>query len=622
MALFNPHQPDFAEFDAETRRIFEATIEFFESRGKRVLKQQDRDHIWYADFLDFVKRERVFATLLTPAELADGDADKRWDESRVATYSQILGFYGMAYWYVWQVTILGLGPIWQSGNLVAKRKAADLLDSGAIFAFGLSEREHGADVYTTDMVLTADGEGGYRANGGKYYIGNGNLAGMVSVFGRVEGKGANAKDQSGYVFFVADSQHPAYKLRKNVVDAQMYVAAFDLEDYPVREEDVLHLGSEAFDAAINTVNVGKFNLGPGAVGALQHAWHESITHAEGRMLFGSKVTDFSQVRSMLTETWVRMAAMDLYTERAVDYMRTGTAEDRRYLLFDAIEKMGVTRQGVKGIELLWDVISAKAFENDMYFPMAALAMMGLPRLEGTVHINMALALKFLPSYLFSPTDPSLALLATRKPGRPSRIPDRVFAPAFKASRAAIRAATGVVPLPPRATTPELPPRCRNAVDDTFLFQQGPAQGLGRVAFHDWRATYAAYADLPNVRVFLEQVDALQALLGTAPLSKTQMRDLDLLLTVGDLFIAVPYGDLILQQAAIAGTDRDLIDSIFEVLVGDASVHAVTLQNKPQATPAQQKAAAAIVRRPAYDARRTERVWAEARATAGTYAMND
>ncbi|MFL6089131.1 MAG: acyl-CoA dehydrogenase family protein [Aeromicrobium sp.] len=621
MALFNPHKPEFDEFDFETRRIFEATIEFFESRGKRVLKQQDRDRVWYQDFLDFVKRERVFATLLTPAAQAGGDPDKRWDEARVAKYSQILGFYGMAYWYVWQVSILGLGPIWQSHNEAAKQKAADLLDSGEIFAFGLSEKEHGADVYTTDMVLTPDGKGGYRANGGKYYIGNGNRARMVSCFGRIEGLPANAKDQSGYVFFVADSQHRTYKLHKNVVDAQMYVAAFDLEDYPVKAEDVLHTGSEAFDAAINTVNVGKFNLGPGAVGAVQHAWHEAITHAENRVLFDSKVTDFSQVRAMFTETWVRLAAMDLYTERAIDYMRSGTADDRRYLLFDAIEKMGVTRQGAKAYELMWDIISAKGFENDMYFPMGAMAMMGLPRLEGTVHVNMALALKFLPSYLFSATDPSLALLAVRKPGQPSRVPDRLFAPAFKASRVGIRAAAPLLGGRLTGKAPELPPRIRDAVDDTFLFQQGPAQGLGNVAFHDWRATFAAFNRLPNVRIFLAQVDAFQALLGTTPLSKPQLRDLDLLLVVGDIFTAVPYGELILQQAQISGVSDDLLDSIFELLVRDVSAHALSFQNKPQPTTAQQKAAAAIVRRPSFDEHRTAEVWAEARSTAGTYEMN-
>jgi acyl-CoA dehydrogenase len=152
--LFNPHSPDFSDFDERTRRIFTATIDFFESHGKAWLKQQDRDRVWYAEFLEFVKRERIFATFLTPSSEANGDPDKRWDTARTAMYSHILGFYGMQYWYVWQVTILGLGPIWQSKNSTARNRAAELLEAGEIFAFGLSEKEHGADVYSTDMVLT------------------------------------------------------------------------------------------------------------------------------------------------------------------------------------------------------------------------------------------------------------------------------------------------------------------------------------------------------------------------------------------------------------------------------------------------------------------------------------
>jgi len=147
MTMFlNPHATDFAAFDQRTRQIFTATIDFFEGHGKAWLKQQDRDRIWYAEFIEFLKDERVFATFLTPATEADGDRDKRWDTARIAKYSEILGFYGMQYWYVWQVTILGLGPIWQSENAVARRRAAQQLEDGEIFAFGLSERDHGADV--------------------------------------------------------------------------------------------------------------------------------------------------------------------------------------------------------------------------------------------------------------------------------------------------------------------------------------------------------------------------------------------------------------------------------------------------------------------------------------------
>lgn len=635
--LFNPKTCEFAEFDTETRRLLRAVIDWFESRGKVRLKQDDRERVWYADFLDFVKRERVFATFLTPAAEANGDPDKRWDTARIAMLSKILGFYGMSYWYVWQVTILGLGPIWQSSNKAAKQRAAALLDSGEIFAFGLSEKDHGADVYSTDMVLEPQQDGGYTATGGKHYIGNGNLAGLVSVFGRRADKpiidSAKAleskptqEDYEGYLFFVADSKHKNYKLGRNVVDSQMYVAAFDLEQYPVTEDDILHRGEDAFHAAMNTVNVGKFNLGFGAVGACEHAYHEAITHAENRMLFGHRVTEFPQVQALMTDSFARLQAMKLYSERAIDYMRSASPDDRRYLLFNAIEKMTVTRQGQRIIEDLADVIAARGFENDMYFPMAMLGLFGLPRLEGTVHVNMALSLKFMANYMFHPADAGLAAL-------------RYVPGAGAAPKGAVRAVSGALSwssrrLAPRAgaAVPKLAkelagasyapvPSRRDAADDEFLFRQGPSSGLGRIRFSDWRPVFEKFAHIPNVAVFLEQALALQTLLAAATPTAAQQRDVDFLFALGELFTAIPYAQLILEQAEIAGTDAAVLDQIFDGFIREFSKNALTLHTKPAATKAQQTRALDLVRRPVADRDRFEQVLRQARALAGRYEMN-
>ena len=161
--LFNPANYDAAEFDEATQRLLRATIDWFEAKGKTRITAELNSDEWYADFIEFLAREKAFATLLTPARDGGGDADKRWDTSRNAVFNEILGFYGLSYWYAWQVTILGLGPIWQSDNDAARARAARLLDEGSVFAFGLSEREHGADIYSTDMVLTPDGDG-FRAH--------------------------------------------------------------------------------------------------------------------------------------------------------------------------------------------------------------------------------------------------------------------------------------------------------------------------------------------------------------------------------------------------------------------------------------------------------------------------
>ncbi|MFD9548411.1 acyl-CoA dehydrogenase family protein [Nocardia salmonicida] len=634
--FFNPNTADFAQFDPDTRRLLRAMVDWFETRGKTQLLDDDRSRVWPAEFLDFAKKERLFATFLTPAAEAGGDPNKRWDTARNAMLSQIFGFYGMTYWYVWQVTILGLGPIWQSSNSAAKKKAAAQLESGEIFAFGLSEKEHGADVYSTDMIVDPQPDGGYTATGGKYYIGNGNLASMVSVFGRrsdkpiidsaaaLRGK-PTQEDYEGYLFFVADSQHDAYKLRKNVVNSQIYVAAFDLENYPVAEEDILHRGEDAFHAAMNTVNVGKFNLGFGAVGACEHSFYEAIDHAENRILFGHRVTEFPQVRALITDSYARIAAMKLYSARAVDYMRSASPDDRRYLLFNAIEKMSVTRQGQRVIEDLADVIAARGFENDMYFPVAMTAMFGLPRLEGTVHVNMALSLKFMANYMFHPADAGLAAMQS--------LPGASVAP-----KGATRAVAGALTWSSRKITPRLGavvkplraefasaayapvPSRHDTADDEFLFRQGPSSGLGRIRFADWRPVFESFGDIPNVAVFLEQVLALQALLAVAAPTSSQQQDVDFLFAFGELFTAVPYAQLVLEQAVIDGTDPAVIDQIFDGFVRAFSANALNLHNKPTATPTQQRRALDLVRRPVFDQARFERVLGRARALAGTYAM--
>ncbi|MDA2892518.1 acyl-CoA dehydrogenase family protein [Mycolicibacterium sp. BiH015] len=581
--LLNPNNFDPQWLDAQSRRQLSALIRWFEERGKARLLRDDLDGAWVSDFLDFVKRERLFATFLTPSEFAGDDPNKRWDTSRNAVLSEILGFYGLSYWYAEQVTILGLGPIWQSDNVKAKEKAAAQLEAGGVMAFGLSEREHGADIYNTDLLLTpasdersreeqtADGDDEgvlFRASGQKYYIGNGNVAGMVSVFGRR----TDVDGADGYVWFAADSQHENYELIGNVVHGQMFVSNFALHDYPVYEEDILATGPDAFSAALNTVNVGKFNLCSGSIGMCEHAFYEAINHANNRILYGNPVTDFPHVRASFVDAYARLVAMKLFSGRAIDYFRSAGPHDRRYLLFNPVTKSKVTSEGERVVTLLWDVLAAKGFEKNTYFYQVTRLIGALPRLEGTVHVNVAQILKFMPNYMFNPAD-----------------------------------------------YPQIGTR-RDPADDVFFWSQGPARGASKVQFADWAPVYERNTDIPNVGVFYQQVQAFKDLLATAAPDADQQSDLDFVLVVGHLFSLVVYGQLILEQAELTGLEHDLVDQIFDVQVRDFSAYAVALHGKPSSTEAQQQWALAAVRKPATDPARFGRVWEQVKSHDGTYEM--
>ena len=562
MVLLNPKKHRRAYPDERSREVMLKTIEFFERKGKRRIKNDYHAQVWYADFLDFVKEEKIFATMCTPA--GNGAADSRWDTWRICEFAEILGFYGLQYWYTWQVTVLGLGPIWMSDNESIKQRAAQALEQGGIFAFGLSEKEHGADVYSTDMILTPKGDGSYSASGGKYYIGNGNKAAIVSTFGKLA-------DSDEYVFFGADSQHDNYNLIKNVCASQNYVAQFELDEYPVEESDIIARGEHAWNSALNTVNIGKYNLGWASIGMCTHALYEAIHHASNRRLYNMHVTDFPHVKQMFTDAYARLTAMKLFALRAADYMRIASPEDRRYLLYNPMVKMKVTTQGEDVMNLLWDVIAAKGFEEDMFFEQAAIDIRALPKLEGTVHVNIALIVKFMANYFFAPADyPDVAQQS-------------------------------------------------QAANDDFLFDQGPTKGLRKIRFHDYNIAYSSRST-PNLEVFREQIAAFKGMLFAAPPDEAQQKDIDFLLAGGEIFALVVYGQLILENAKLYDISDDVVDQIFDFMVRDFSRHALSLYSKPSSSEKQMASCLEMIRKPVLDEARYERVWTQVHDLQDEYEM--
>jgi len=564
--LLNPKNEKYEHLDPRSREIMLKTIEFFESKGKAKLKKCSHECIWYDDFIQFLKENKVFATLLTPDKYADGDPDTRWDTFRNCDFNEILGFYNLSHWYAWQVTILGLGPIFMGNNEDVKKKTAQLLKEGGIFAFGLSEKAHGADLYSSDMILTPLAENKYVADGGKYYIGNGNKAALVSTF-------AKNSETDEYVFFVVDPEHENYDLIKNVVEWEGYVAEYALNSYPITEDDILAHGRDAWDCALNTINVGKFNLGWGAIGIATHAFYEALNHASHRNLYGKFVTEFPHIKQLFTDSYTRLVAMKIFAQRATDYMRSASADDRRYLLFNPMVKMKVTTQGEEVINLLWDVIAARGFEKDMYFEMAVKDIRSLPKLEGTVHVNMALIIKFMANYFFNP-----------------------------------------------AEFPEIPLR-HDPKNDDFMFNQGATKGLGKIQFHDYNLAYNG-VDLRNVVIFKEQIEVLKEFLMTATPDKEQAKNIDFLLSLGELFTLVAYGQLILEKYKMEKLEDDLIDLIFDFMVRDFSKFALQLYSKPDSTEKQMALCLKMLKKPVVDNERFERFLAShVYAQKDTYEMN-
>jgi acyl-CoA dehydrogenase len=249
-------------------------------------------------------------------------------------------------------------------------------------------------------------------------------------------------------------------------------------------------------------------------------------------------------------------------------MRAASPDDRRYLLYNPMVKMKVTTEGEHVVNDVWDVIAAKGFEKEMYFNMAARDIRALPKLEGTVHVNMALIIKFMPNYFFFPDE---------------------------------------FPVIPSVFEPK---------NDGFLFNQGPTKGLSKIRFHDYKAIYDSF-DLPNVNVFKGQIAVFKETLMAAGPSPEQQQDIDFLLQVGELFTLVVYGQLILENAQILKIDHALIDQIFEVMVADFSKFALAIYSKPSSSDKQMEYCLKMIKKPVADSERTHKIWED-----HVYALKD
>ena len=91
-------------------------------------------------------------------------------------------------------------------------------------------------------------------------------------------------------------------------------------------------------------------------------------------------------------------------------------------------------------------------------------------------------------------------------------------------------------------------------------------------------------------------------------SQEQARDTDFLLTLGEAFTQVVYGQLILENADIYLIEDDLVDQIFDFMIRDLSGYALKLYSQPSTTREQMEFCQRMIRRPEVNQDRFNRVW--------------
>jgi acyl-CoA dehydrogenase len=364
---------------------------------------------------------------------------------------------------------------------------------------------------------------------------------MVSILGRKEDGQASSRSRRAtpILFVLRPGQSKGLvnvRKIKTLGVRSAFVGEFEVKDHEVSEGDVIATDREAWEAVLGTVALGKFFLGFGSIGICERAFGEAIAHLSERILFGKPVIEMPHIGSATAQAFARLTAMKMYAYRALDYVQAATAEDRRYLLYSAVQKARVSTEGVKVMSLLLECVGAKGFESDTYFEMALRDAQLIPGLEGSTHINLGLATEFIPAYFDEPN----------------------------------RKLTGPKSL--------IMGECERG-ENPYLMRANGGQ-IGTIAFPPFRRAYRALWDVPNVRIFVRQAKAFRRF-ARGRSSSGRTADLQVALAMGQCIATIAYGQLIAESAARLDLPKQIVSVIFHLLIGDLSQMGMTMASFSQ-----------------------------------------
>ncbi|MGA2754519.1 MAG: acyl-CoA dehydrogenase family protein [Terracidiphilus sp.] len=212
------------------------------------------------------------------------------------------------------IGIATLPLVWYGTEEQKQRYLPKLATCEWIGAYGLSEASSGSDAMNirTRAVLTADGAH-YVLNGEKQWLTNGGIAGLYTVFAKIDGERFSA--------FLIERATPG--LTVGAEEHKLGIRGSStcplvLQDCRIPKENLLGEAGKGHHIAFNVLNVGRFKLGVACVGGARHALAAMIRYAKERHAFGKSIAEFGLIQRKISS-----AAAHLYAAESMTYRTAG-----------------------------------------------------------------------------------------------------------------------------------------------------------------------------------------------------------------------------------------------------------------------------------------------------------
>ena len=241
------------------------------------------------------------------------------DKTTAALVVEALTLSGAASWIVPFSAHTGIGtlPLVFFGSEKQKEKYLPKLASGEhLAAYSLTETDAGSDALGLKATARlSEDESEWILDGSKIYVTNGGWADLFTVFAKIDGKKLSA--------FLVERGTPGLEIgpeeKKMGIKGSSTVSLF-LEDARIPKDNLLGRPGDGGAIALNILNIGRFKLGAGDLGACKWATDIATEYALERRQFGQPIAFFEAIRKKLAEMVVATYVLDSVIYRTVGLM--------------------------------------------------------------------------------------------------------------------------------------------------------------------------------------------------------------------------------------------------------------------------------------------------------------
>lgn len=215
---------------------------------------------------------------------------------------------------------IGTLPIVLFGNEEQKQKYLPALATGEkIAAYALTEPGSGSDALGAKTTAKLNTEGThYILNGEKQWITNSAFADVFVVYAKIDGQHFSA--------FIVEREFPGVSTgaeEKKMGIKSSSTRTLILQDALVPKENLLGEYGRGHIIAFNILNIGRYKLGVGAVGASKRAFEVTVQYTNQRQQFKTPISQFA-----LTKEKLATMAAKLYAAESSVYRTVGLFEER------------------------------------------------------------------------------------------------------------------------------------------------------------------------------------------------------------------------------------------------------------------------------------------------------